>query len=187
MQASAMSVPYQFETGIPDRNLIPMPEFELLVRDMFTQRSDWLTYSPTQGIASLRKILCQTLLPVRGMANVDPNEVLILTGSLQGIDLLSRLILNRGDSVVVESPTFPGAIQIFNNAGVEMIGLPVDNEGAQVELLPDIAERYRPKLIYIQPEFQNPTGAVLSTKRRTLLLKFAEAYRIPIIEDDAYG
>jgi 2-aminoadipate transaminase len=188
MHAASTLHRYAFETGMPDPRLMPVRAFHAIIEDLFSQRSaEWVSYSPTQGVPQLRQALTHTLLPLRGLHGVRPEEVLITTGSLQGLDLVSKLFLEPGDTVLVEEPSFPGATQIFRSFGAELVGVPVDEEGLVVDHLQEVLARVKPKLLYVQPTLQNPTGAVLSARRRARLLDVASRWRTPIVEDDAYG
>ncbi len=122
----------------------------------------------------------------RGVA-VDAQHILILSGSTQGIGLIGRFLLQPGDEVVVEVPTYLGAIQAFRALNARVIGVPTDSEGIRVDLLESILARHRPRLIYTLPTFQNPTGTVMSQERRRRLLLLAKRYQTPILEDDPYG
>ena len=115
---------------------------------------------------------------MRGVA-VDTQHILILSGSTQGIGLIGRLMLNPGDEVVVEVPTYLGAINSFRALGARVIGVPMDNDGMRVDLLETVLARHRPRLIYTLPTFQNPTGIVMSPERRRRLLLLARRYQIP--------
>jgi DNA-binding transcriptional MocR family regulator len=118
---------------------------------------------------------------------VDVQNILILSGSTQGIGLIARFLLNPGDEVVVEVPTYLGAIQTFRALGARVIGIPTDSDGMRVDLLESILARRQPRFIYTLPTFQNPTGAVLSPERRRRLLLLARRYQIPVLEDDPYS
>ncbi len=144
-----------------------------------------LQYSATEGHYPLRESLCH-VMENRG-AMVSPEEVMVLSGSQQGIDIATRIFVDPGDIIVVEEPTFFGALQIFQSAGARMIDVPVDQNGMIVDLLEPLLQRYKPKFIYTVPTFQNPSGTVLSLERRRRLLELAYQYRVPIIEDDPYG
>jgi len=114
-------------------------------------------------------------------------ETLILSGSQQGLDLLSRLFINPGDLVVMEEPSFFCARQIFESCGAGIVGIPADENGIKIHLLENVLKRQKPKFIYTIPTFHNPTGTVMSLKNRQELLQLAYRYNIPILEDDAYG
>ncbi|MGA9121365.1 MAG: PLP-dependent aminotransferase family protein, partial [Bacteroidota bacterium] len=112
---------------------------------------------------------------------------LVLSGSQQGLHLASRVFLNPGDTVIVEAPTYFGAMEAFRRAGVRLLPVPTDFNGMQVDILASLLRHHRPKLIYVQPSFQNPSGVVLSLERRRQLLQLATRYGIPILEDDTYS
>ncbi|MDH4137248.1 MAG: PLP-dependent aminotransferase family protein, partial [Anaerolineae bacterium] len=114
-------------------------------------------------------------------------NVLIVTGSQQGLDLIARAFLRAGDEVVVEAPSYLGALQIFSAAGTRLLGVPLDKEGMRLDVLENILIRYRPKLIYTLPTFQNPSGCTMAPRRRLRLLELARRHRVPIVEDDPYG
>lgn len=188
MQAASERHRYGFETGVPDPKLMPVRAFKTIIEDLFSQQSpEWVSYSPTPGIPQLRHALTQTLLPLRGLNGVRPEEVLVLTGSMQGLDLIGKAWLGPGDTVLVENPTFPGAIQIFRSFGARLVGVPMDRHGVVVEALVELLEHARPKLLYVQPTLQNPTGAILAARRRAALLEAATRADVLVVEDDAYG
>jgi len=113
--------------------------------------------------------------------------VLVVSGSQQGLDLVARVFIDPGDVVVVEEPTYIGALQSFRVAGAKIIGIPVDEDGMRTDILASILERERPKLIYTLPTYQNPSGAVMSVERRRHLLELASRWHVPILEDDPYS
>jgi DNA-binding transcriptional MocR family regulator len=112
---------------------------------------------------------------------------MMLSGSQQGIDLAARILLDPGDIVVVEEPTYFPAFQVFKTAGARVIGVPADEQGMDIDILDGLLHRYRPKLIYTIPTFQNPSGAEMSLDRRKRLVALASKYGVMILEDDAYG
>jgi DNA-binding transcriptional MocR family regulator len=112
---------------------------------------------------------------------------MVLSGSQQGIDLAARILLDPGDIAVVEEPTFFPAIQAFKTTGARVMGIPVDESGMNIDLLEQLLQRYRPKLIYTVPTFHNPTGTTMPLERRKRLVDLAVRYRALILEDDAYG
>jgi DNA-binding transcriptional MocR family regulator len=119
--------------------------------------------------------------------HVDIQNILVLSGSTQGLGLIGRFLLKPGDEVVVEVPTYLGAIQTMRALGARVIGIPVDNEGMRVDLLESVLARRQPRFIYTMPTFQNPTGVVMSPDRRRRLLQLSRRYQVPILEDDPYG
>ena len=169
--------------GSPARDLIPTETIRSIVADGALENA--LAYCPVEGLQSLRRGIAAWMRK-RGVT-VDFQHILILSGSTQGIGLISRFLLKPGDEVVVEIPTYLGAIQTFRALGARVIGVPTDSEGMRTDLLESILARRQPRLIYTQPTFQNPTGTVLSPERRKRLLLLARRYQIPILEDDPYG
>jgi len=135
-------------------------------------------HGPTEGQPQLRDAISERF-------GVPSESVLVLAGAQQGLDLLARCLIDPGDAVIVERPGYLGAIQSFNAAGAKLIGW--DVAGADMDELEDLLVRYRPKLIYTNPTFQNPTGVTMPIRARRELLKLAERYRVPIVEDATYG
>jgi 2-aminoadipate transaminase len=117
---------------------------------------------------------------------VTPENILISSGSQQALDFIGRLFINRGDYIVVESPTYLGALQAWNSYGAQYIPVRADENGMIVDEL-EAALRIGPKFIYILPNFQNPSGSTLSLERRLKLVELADRYGVPIVEDDPYG
>jgi len=140
---------------------------------------------PVQGIPAVRELISARALK-RGLA-IDPDSVTMVNGSQHGLDLLLRLLVEPGDTVLVEVPTYFVGLQCFQSRGVRIIGVPVDEEGMDVERVELLLARYRPRLIYTVPTYQNPTGATMSLKRRERLLALAQQYQVPIVEDDPFG
>ncbi len=172
--------------GLPAPELLPVAT----LRDLFDQLVDELgptvlLHCPTEGHSPLRESLSGWLAS-RGI-RCTPEQVLILSGSQQGLDLAARTFVDPGDVVVVEEPSYVAALQVFRMARARLIGVPVDGDGLRVDLLDSILERHRPKLIYTLPTFQNPSGAVMPLDRRRALLELAGRHGVPILEDDPYS
>ena len=175
-----------FAAGTPAPDLLPAEMLSSIMTDhLLSSRQHALGYSPVEGLQSLRRNIA-AYMRKRGVA-VNAEHILILSGSTQGIGLVSRFLLSPGDEVVVEVPTYLGAIQTFRALGARVLGVPMDNDGMRVDLLESILARHRPRLIYTLPTFQNPTGVVMSPDRRRRLLLLARRYQTPILEDDPYG
>lgn len=172
--------------GTPASNLLPAETLSAIFAEgMVEDRQAALGYCPVEGLLSLRRGIAAHMRG-RGVT-VETSQVLILSGSTQGIGLVGRFLLSPGDEVVVEVPTYLGAIQAFRALNARVIGVPTDSEGMRVDLLESILARRRPRLIYTLPTFQNPTGSVMSPERRRRLLVLAKRYQTPILEDDPYG
>ncbi len=188
MQAAVSSARYNFEVGMPDPDLLPVQEFQQILRELFSSPArDVFGYSPTLGLQRVRQAIRDVYLAGRGL-QPKLEEVLVTAGSLQGLNLLTRLWVRAGDVVVVESPTFAGALHIFRAHGATVVDVPVDQFGMRTDLLPQLLHgRPTPRFLYIQPVGQNPTGVTLSAERRQVLVTWANATGVPIVEDDAYG
>lgn len=135
------------------------------------------------GLRVLREVVAQRFTDA-GLPTL-PDQVLITTGAHQAISLVARQVLGPGDTVLVESPTFPGALDIFRRFSARMIPIPVDAHGARTDLLPDLVDRSAPSLIYLSPHFHNPTGSVLTLDRREQVAALARDTGIVVIEDHA--
>jgi DNA-binding transcriptional MocR family regulator len=122
----------------------------------------------------------------RGCA-VDPRDVLMLTGSTQGITLVAQSLAEPGDEIIVEAPTYPGALQIFQIAGLRAIPVPVDEDGMRVDHVEAILRTRRPRFIYTMPSIHNPTGVTMNADRRDRLVTLAKRHGVPLVEDDPYG
>src|SRR3954453_3312222 len=174
-----------FAGGLPASELFPVERFEEAChRVMQTKGAEALQYGPTEGYAPLREMIANNLSRYGILAS--PENVLITSGSQQALDLIAKLLINRGERILVEAPTYLGALQSFNVFGAEYVSVPTDRDGLRTDLLED-ALRSGPKFMYILPNFQNPSGVTLSRERREELVFLADKYGIPIIEDDPYG
>jgi 2-aminoadipate transaminase len=174
-----------FGVGLPDPDLYPVETLDALLDAL--PRGDGSLYNPAPawGDPVLREALARWL-GSRGM-RVAPDEILVTTGGQQGLNVIARAFLTPGDVVLTESPTYPGAFLTFRWAGADVVGLPLDHDGVRVDALEEALARYRPKLVYLIPAFQNPTGTVLSPERRRRVLELALQYRVPVVESDLYG
>ncbi len=171
-----------FSSVVPDKQLFPLREFQNCVYHAIQRYGvDLLEMGGTRGFGPFLDYL-PTFLMRRGM-RVRSDEIVTMSGIQQGIDLVTRLFVNPGDTVVAEEMTYRGAIRIFNALGAEVIGVPLDRGGMDVDALETILERKRVKMIYTIPTFQNPTGSVMPLERRKRLLELAYRYRVPVLED----
>lgn len=172
--------------GMPDPTLYPVDLFSnLFHKNSGNVAPSDLGHISTEGYAPLRYTLA-TMQCNKTATPITPDNVLILSGSQQGVYLISKIFLQPGDCVIVESPTYIGAIQVFHNAGVRILTLPTSSS-FPFALLEDYLIRYRPKLFYMIPTFQNPSGRVLSLNDRQELLRLAARHQLIIIEDDPYS
>jgi len=174
-----------FAGGLPAPEVFPLKEFQEACNAVLeTQGAQALQYSTTEGYLPLREMIARH--NSRFSVHVTADNILITSGSQQALDFIGRLFINRGDYVVVESPTYLGALQAWNAYGAQYISVPVDEHGMIVDQLEE-ALRFGPKFIYVLPNFQNPSGCTLSLERRMQLVELADKYGVPIIEDDPYG
>ncbi|MCZ8255786.1 MAG: PLP-dependent aminotransferase family protein [Polaromonas sp.] len=172
--------------GHPDPALLPaewLHESLLEVAGSLQGRS--LQYGATEGLPALREASA-ALLQARGLS-AQAENLLITTGSQQAIDLLARVLIEPGESIAVESFNYPAALQAFRFAGARLIEVPTDAHGMDVDRLESILLAERPRVLYVVPNFANPTGAVMPLARRLRLLELAARYGVTLIEDDPYG
>lgn len=187
MQAAVSSARYNFEIGMPDPDLLPIQDFQQILRELFSYPSrEVFGYSPTLGLERVRRAIVEEFIMRRGFS-VPPANVLVTAGSLQGLDLLTRLWVRRGDVIVTESPTFAGALHVFRSHGAEVIGIPIDSSGIRVDVLESSLRTIQPRFVYVQPVGQNPTGVTMSRERQAQLMGWAKKSGVPLVEDDAYG
>jgi 2-aminoadipate transaminase len=174
-----------FAGGLPSPDVFPVQRFEEACHKVLQEHgSSALQYGVTEGFAPLREMIAGKMARYGILAKVE--NVLITSGSQQALDLIGRLLINRGDRVLVEAPTYLGALQAFSCYGAQYVSVPVDHDGLQTELL-EKSLRSAPKFMYVLPNFQNPAGVTLSEGRRHQLILLADRYGTPIIEDDPYG
>jgi 2-aminoadipate transaminase len=174
-----------FAGGLPAPDVFPIKEFQVACNHILeTQGAQALQYSTTEGHRPLREMIAE--MTARYAVSVNPENILITSGSQQALDFIGRLFINPGDHIVVESPTYLGALQAWNAYGAQYIAVPADENGMIVDEL-EKALRVGPKFIYVLPNFQNPTGTTLSLERRRRLVELADQYGVPIVEDDPYG
>lgn len=175
-----------FGGGYPDPGSFPREELGLAFRQaLIEQGSSSLQYATSQGLESLREKIADRMRT--GGVACAADEVLIVQGAQQGLDLIAKLFIDRGDHIVTEDPTFLGAMLAFNPYEPRYACAAVDNEGMRIDELDGILGRiHGAKLIYVIPDFQNPTGVTLSLSRRRALLEIAGRHDALIIEDSPY-
>jgi DNA-binding transcriptional MocR family regulator len=123
----------------------------------------------------------------KGVKGLSPEGLIVTTGSQQALDLVAKTLINPDDVVLVEGPTFLATIQCFRLYGPQVLGVPIDADGVQVDQLEDMMVKHKPKLVYLVPTFGNPSGATLSLERRLKVLQLAVKYQTVVVEDDPYG
>lgn len=175
-----------FAGGLPAPEAFPIAEVARVTQQILaTQGAQALQYGPTEGYYPLREFIAHQMSTPDH--TVLPENVLITSGSQQALDLLGRVFLDPGDVILVEAPTYLGALQAWNLYDIRYQAIATDKDGMQVEHLDEILSKIKPKWIYALPNFQNPTGVSLSAPRRKQLIELATRYQVPIIEDDAYA
>ena len=175
-----------FASGISDARQFPAEEFRKTLQSVM--RRDQITaleYGESNGYAPLREGIAH-ILASQGL-QTRPESVLITAGSQQAIFLAAQVLLKPNDTVLVENPTYPAAVDLFRTLGYQIVGIPMDNQGMQVEKLEKLLQQHHPRLIYTIPNFHNPTGTCLSSARRRQLIVLADRYNVPILEDDFVG
>ncbi len=174
-----------FAGGLPAPEVFPVKEFQEACNTVLAEHgAQALQYSTTEGYRPLREMIARHTS--RYAVEVTADNILITSGSQQALDFIGRLFINRGDYIVVESPTYLGALQAWNAYGAQYISVRMDEHGMIVDELEE-ALRKGPKFIYVLPNFQNPSGSTLSLERRQKLVEMADRYGVPIVEDDPYG
>jgi 2-aminoadipate transaminase len=174
-----------FGGGLPAPEVFPREQVERAARRVLEEHGNTaLQYGATEGYRPLREMLVRHMS--RYGIDVGPENVLVTTGSQQALDLVGKLLINPGDHVATEEPTYLGAIQAFTSYQAEYLTVPIDEAGMRVDELEDVL-RAAPKFIYVLPNFQNPGGVTLSLSRRRRLVELAAHYGTPIVEDDPYG
>ncbi|HEY2592666.1 MAG TPA: PLP-dependent aminotransferase family protein [Chloroflexota bacterium] len=175
-----------FAASVAAQELTPVEALQEALRDtLATEGASALQVGPTPGYAPLRAAIAR-LLEQRGL-DVDESTVCVTSGCQQGIDLAAKVFVGAGDAVLVEQPSFLGALEAFRARGARVVGVPIEADGLRVEALPALIQRHRPKLLYCMPTYQNPTGRSLSSEKRHALLRTAAAFDLPIVEDDSAG
>ncbi len=174
-----------FAGGLPAPEMFPVEEFRRASDKVLAEfGAKALQYGATEGYMPLRSLIVQQM--ARYGIHAKEDNVLITSGSQQALDLIGRLLINPGDKVLVESPTYLGALQAWSAYQARYVSVPIDQDGLRTELLEE-ALRSGPKFMYILPNFQNPGGVTLSLERRMKLIQMTDHYGVPIIEDDPYG
>ena len=171
-----------FAMGAPATDLFPVRDFRRAINTVLRRDgAEALQYDDAAGYKPLRATVAK-YLQARGI-KARHREVLITSGSQQGLDLVARVLTEPGECVITESPTYLGALDVFQSHGARVVGVPVDEEGMQVDLLEELISCHRPRLIYTIPTFHNPTGVTMSQRRRERLLALARQHHVLILED----
>ncbi len=176
-----------FAGGFPDPAMFDVEGIREAVNNALSEEAGaTLQYGATEGYNPLREQLA-AFMQSKGVKDLAPDQLIVTTGSQQGLDLLGKTMISPGDKVIVEGPTFLATIQCFRLYGAELISAPIDANGVQTDQLEALISEHKPKFVYLIPTFGNPSGAMLSLERRKKVLELAVQYQTLIVEDDPYG
>lgn len=178
-----------FSAGFPSPETYPIGDIkESFIQVLDREGKEALSYCSTSGYGKLREIIAERMHD-KFQISYRTEEVIITSGSQQALDMSSMLFINRGDVVLFETPSYLGAVSALKAYEAELVALPTDKEGLIMEPLKQALDQYgdRVKLIYVIPDFQNPTGRSWSTQRREEFIDLISSYDIPVIEDAAYS
>ena len=177
--------------GLPDTSTFPPQSFAaLMTRIAQESAAEALQYGPTEGFEETKDCILQ-VMGAEGMLP-EPEDVIVTTGGQQAIDLVCKTLVDPGDVVICEAPTYPGAVPVFCSYQADVVQVECDAEGMRVEELEGVLERLgaegrRPKFVYTVPSFQNPAGVTMSFERRRRLVELARRHELLVVEDNPYG
>ena len=177
-----------FAGGLPAPELFPIEEIKKVTSDLLDEHGKQvLQYSTTEGYKPFRDIIAQRMND-KFQTKVTGDDVTIMTGSQQALDFAGKIFIEEGDVILLESPSYMGAINAFKPYGPEFVEIDMDEDGIIPEKLEEaLKTTERVKFLYLIPDFQNPTGRTLSLERRKKIMEIANEYDLPIIEDNPYG
>ncbi|MCA0214053.1 MAG: PLP-dependent aminotransferase family protein [Proteobacteria bacterium] len=176
-----------FAGGFPDSAMFDVAGIKEAANQALTDEPGAaLQYGATEGYNPLREQLA-AFMASKGVKGLNPDGLIVTTGSQQALDLLGKTLINPGDKVIVEGPTFLATIQCFRLYGADVITAPIDGQGVQTDKLEALIAEHKPKFVYLIPTFGNPSGALLSLERRKRVLELAVKYQTLVVEDDPYG
>ncbi len=177
--------------GLPDLSTFPPESFAArMTRVAYESTEEALQYGPTEGFGKTKACILEVMAAENMHPDID--DVTVTTGGQQAIDLIAKTLVDPGDPVICEAPTYPGAVPVFSSYEAETHQVEMDGDGMRIDLLEDLLERLaadgqRPKFIYSVPNFQNPAGVTLSLERRRRLVELARERELLIVEDNPYG
>ena len=177
-----------FGGGAPASDALPVEQLREIAADVLTRDTrgvEALQYGPIQGIRQLREIVSEKLLAPKGV-QADADDILIVNGGLETMNLLCQVFINPGDVILCESPTFVHCVEIFEMFQAKCVGCETDQNGIVPEDVEKKIQELHPKMLYVIPTFQNPTGKTLPVERREALAALGSKYDVIILEDDPY-
>ncbi|MDW7692423.1 PLP-dependent aminotransferase family protein [Flammeovirgaceae bacterium SG7u.111] len=176
-----------FAGGLPNRNLFPVKELQAATNKVFDLAGkDALQYSNTEGYLELRQFISNRYKEQKGF-DIPVKNILITSGSQQGLDLLGKTFINEGDDVIIEEPGYLGAIQAFSIYRAKFNTVTLNEDGLDLNQLAGVLDKKEPKLIYTVPNFQNPSGISYSAENRKAIAEQLKEVRTLLVEDDPYG
>lgn len=177
-----------FAGGLPSNECLPVNEVEEITQEILSssKASNVLQYGVTQGMFTLRELL-KDYVKTFGIQNVQTEEIMVVSGGQQALDLACRVFLNKGDTVLVESPTYLAFLQIAAAYEINIIGVNSDKDGIDTQDLEQKIKQYSPKLIYLVPTFSNPTGKTYPLSKRRDIARITKKYNVIVLEDDPYS
>ena len=177
-----------FGGGAPAKEALPVEEVREIAADVLSRDKrgvEALQYGHPMGVLDLREAVVRELLEPKGVS-VTAADVIIVNGGLETMNLMCQLYVNPGDTILVESPTFVHCVEIFSMFEANCVPCRMDDEGLIIEEVEENIKKYKPKMVYTVPTFQNPTGKTLPTERRRQLAELGSKYDVIILEDDPY-
>jgi DNA-binding transcriptional MocR family regulator len=182
-QVSLTESSINFASATPTPDLFPVDDFKVALNEVLERdKGNAFGYQDSQGYYPIRESICQVL--GKAMVTCNPDDIQIISGAQQGIDIISKAFLRQGDYIITESPTYSGAIAVFKSRGAQIADIELCEDGMNLNILEYTIKKYKPRLLYTIPSFQNPTGYSCSNHKREQLLKLADKYDLYIIEDD---
>lgn len=181
-----------FAGGLPDPKSFPLPRMKEVIDWVLDHEGGaGMQYGPTAGYSKLREWIAERMGRLE-KTSVTADQVIVTSGGVEALDLIAKVFVNPGDTVVVEAPTYLAALHVFRSYQANLVDVPMDEGGIRVDVLEgrlaDLRRRgIRPKLLYTIPTFQNPSGVSLAADRRRRLVEIADRYAVPVIEDPAYA
>lgn len=173
-----------FASISPTADLFPIEEFkQALIEVLDRDKGQAFLYPEITGYRPLIQSICKFLMDNYG-TYVNEDQILITSGGQQGLDIISKTLINTGDCILVENPTYSGALSVFKSRGAKIIGIPIDEDGINISLLEKYVKRYNPKFLYIMTNYQSPTTYSYTDSKKNRLLQLSKEYDFYIIEDD---
>lgn len=179
-----------FAGGLPDPSLFPLDDIARISKEVLQEKGMLaLQYGPTPGEPDMIEALCEHMSHFDEKA--DPSQICVTSSSQQGLDLVSLVIVDRASEIIVELPSYIGALQAFGRAGVKMNGIKMNEDGMDLNMLEDVLrdkakKNIKVRFIYTIPDYQNPSGIVMTLEKRKQLITLSRDWQVPIIEDSPY-